>query len=186
MAARQDHGFCYQDSVLQRIGGEPTVNYTDEWDGYYNSYPISVKTSKKGKEVYYGDMGRNIDKNQDFLMFVGFYNDTNTHEVVEEYCLFIPHTEWKKYFSNNLFQDYKTLLAVTSNDHADDIKWRKAIDALRKRWKEEVGSTIVPRPKRDSKTQKRIQCATSYKNFIEVLVPKFGVDFNEWSYKISG
>lgn len=95
------------------------------------------------------------------------------NNIVEEYFLYIDNNIWKTFFDNECLSQYKNLLSLITNSHSDDNKWTEAITKLRKEWKNKTHNYIVPRPKRDHKSQKRIQCAINNKEFYEYFIPTF-------------
>lgn len=59
MTERQKHGFLYEQRVLRKYNITPSKTYTDEWDGFFHSTPVSVKTKKLGNAIEMGDIFRN-------------------------------------------------------------------------------------------------------------------------------
>lgn len=175
MAERQIHGFNYQNHIITKYHLTATHNYTDEWDAFYRNIPVSIKTKKRGGNIELGDIYRQAHINKDFLIFIGFW-DGDESNIVEEYILYIPATEWHTHFDNDCLDKYQELIHTISNDRSDDAKWTKAITELRKEWKNTTDYLIVPRPKRDHKTQKRIQCAINTTSFYKHFLPKYRKD----------
>ena len=65
-----------------------------------------------------------------------------------------------------------------TNKHEDDIKWKEWMKEGKRLWKLKTPNLIRPRFKRDHKTQKRIQCAINYTDFIDYFVKLFEVIIN--------
>lgn len=162
---RQYHGFNYEAGIINKFNLNKTKNYTGKFDAYENDIPVSIKCIKQGGSVDFGDLKRQFNLNESFYLYIGFWkNDKNN--IVEEYKIFINIIKWKTLFGNidnNMFDE---LVSITNNV-TDDEKWKFYI----KKWKAFYGKgTIQPRFKRDHKSQKRIQCGISYKNFKTCLI----------------
>ena len=64
MAARQDHGFKYEEKCFADFPWwEKSDNYTSKWDGYDTELekPVSIKCIQKAASVEFGDMFRMAD-----------------------------------------------------------------------------------------------------------------------------
>lgn len=171
---RQNHGFNYESNVIKKYNIIPAIGYTNEWDGYLNNIPVSIKLEKIGTDIELADYFRNSKKNEDFYLIVGFWeNDKNN--IVEEHMLYINGFEWHQLFNEEFTDKFKKLLNNITNDTLDDIKWRSAITSLRKEWKMKTSNLIRPRFKRDHKSQKRIQCAINNKDFYSYFVAKYEI-----------
>ena len=173
---RQYHGFQYEDYCSDKYGVNLNSNYTDKWDGTYKGYPVSIKSISQGAEICMGDIVRQSQVNEDFYMFVAFHNDTK--KIVEEHCLFIKGEQYSSLFNKSLITSYRTLLSEITNDKIDDNKWKKSIIDYRKQWESSTPNLIRPRPKRDHKKQKRIQCAISNADFYSYFIPQYEVGVN--------
>jgi len=168
---RQKHGFDYQEVIIKKYNMVESSNYTAEWDSpLFNDMPVSIKCCKKGGEIAFGDVFRQINVNENFLIFVGWW-DKDKHVMVEEYIVKIDINIWKSYFGNiNNLYDMKKEMSEISNDHSDDDKWKLFCEKWKKIYKDNNNPIISLRFKRDHKTQKRIQCAITYNNFINILL----------------
>jgi len=171
---RQGHGLKYEESVINRFNIRKANNYTDEWDGYLNEIPVSIKCIKNGTDVELSDFKRNALKDEDFYLIVGFWEGEKTN-IVKEYILLINGKEWHELFPAHFITDFEEMLKNITNDRSDDLKWKEMITEQRKRWKEETNNLVRPRFKRDHKRQKRIQCAINNKDFYSYFVPRYGV-----------
>lgn len=183
---RQAHGFSYQDTIITKYNLSKIDPYTgkklkydDKWDAYFNFIPVQIKDKKKGGNIELADMFRQSETTEDFLLIVGFWQDDKTN-IVEEHILYIKGNEWYPLFNHECLNKYKQLLNTITNDYSDDNKWKQKINELRKEWKKLTPYLIVPRPKRDHKDQKRIQCAINNVPFYKYFLPKYEVgDFFE-------
>jgi len=179
MAERQLHGFTYQKDIIARYNLIDDKEYIGEWDAYYHDIPVSIKTEKYKTDIEMADIYRQYNINCDFILQVGFWKGNKNH-IVEEHTLLIKANEYHQLFDKNILEEYKILLKEITNSHDDDTKWKKAINNLRSKWEKNTSNLIRPRPKRDHKEQKRIQCAINNKDFYRVYLPKYEeVDFFE-------
>lgn len=181
MAERQAHGFSYQTTIIKRYNlseinpktGEK-LEYTDKWDAFFHNIPVSIKTKQFGGNIEMADIFRQANVDSDFILQVGFWKN-NEDNIVEEHTLYIIKDEWNALFDQNCLNQYKELIYNISNDHIDDQKWTNEINRLRAIWKKMTPYLIVPRPKRDHKKQKRIQCAINNSSFYKYFIPKYSV-----------
>ena len=187
MAARQQHGFDYQEYVIKQLELKPDKNYIGKNDAYYQEkdgieYPVQIKFIKKGSAIDLGDYRRNKNKTKDFVLIIGFWEGIKGN-ITEEYILYPPFEWWTGLFNadDTFDADIYKFLGNISNSVLDDDKWVAGRKRLTKRWhdywllcrtefennwKEKYSKRlIIPRFKRDHKTQKRIQCAIPNKLF---------------------
>ena len=174
---RQVHGFNYEKEIAQQYGIILNDNYTSQWDGIYKNHPCSIKLEKRGSDIELADIFRNMNINENFYLFIGFW-EGNTNNIVENYCLYIPVEIWKIMFNFDLQIEFKHLLAHITNNIADDEKWKKEISQLRSIWRKTTPNLIRPRFKRDHKKQKRIQCAINNKDFYNYFLKNFKIEVN--------
>ena len=179
---RQGHGFIFEEYVEKVYGINRSIdgygkNYTDLWDGKAGSYPVSIKHIKKYNAVDLADIFRQASINEDFFMFVDFYETNTVSESDEIHILFIPCKDWKQYFLplEEFKPKFQNALNSVSNSPADDEKWT----ALRKEcvdfWKNNTPGLITPNGKRDHKSQKRWQCSINKTNFFKEFIPKYEI-----------
>ena len=192
MAARQKHGFDYQNLIIKQLKLEPDKNYIGENDAYYKEedgklYSVQIKFIKEGSSIDLGDYRRNKHRDKNFILIVGFWEDIPGN-IADEYILYPPLEWWSELFQTDKHFDndiYKFLKNIT-NDKNDDIIWKNGIEEFKKRWNTSWQAfrpvfenkwndkyperIIQPRFKRDHKKQKRIQCAIPNKMFFEHFV----------------
>lgn len=185
MTERQIHGFKYEDYIKNRYNLKNYENsYTSKWDALYKDIPVSIKTHKIGS-VELGDYFRQASVSEDFLMFIGFWDNSKTKDIVEEHILFIPHKKWNECFSNNVSEYLKHMLDNITNKYEDDAKWKSMMNEANSLWEKHTNKRIKPLYKRDHKSQKRIQCGISKSNMYSYFIPNFEIkeDFFEWGDK---
>lgn len=160
---RQGHGFAYEQRVLTKFGLTKCKNYTSEYDATCGNLHVQVKCIKYGCAIELGCYFRNKKKNIDFILIIGFWRG-NKDNIVEERIYFIDH---KVYSSNLKYDDDAPMLEemrLISNLHEDDQRWKQFCNKHKKMWST-YNNNIDIRFKRDHKTQKRIQCAISWRRY---------------------
>jgi hypothetical protein len=133
-----------------------------------NQVKFQIKSVKKGSEICLGDIFRNSEINDDFVLVIGFWKD-NKNNIVEEYKIQINGEKWIEQFDGFNEDSFKEVLK-TSNKSEDDSKWKNSIQKLKRTWN---NSFIKPRFKRDHKKQRRIQCAITNTDFHKVVLETF-------------
>ena len=167
MAERQRHGLDYENFVFDKDNTLiRTKCYTHRWDGFNrNNTPISIKTKKiGGNKLEMGDFFRQSEVNQDFYIYLGFwqYNKKKQKVLVKEKIYKIPYTYHQLNFREKYVEAQREVFkGVATNEERDplrDKEWTKRREKFAKRWKES-GSKVTPLYKKDHKGQKRIQCS---------------------------
>lgn len=165
---RQIHGFLYEKNIIDMYNLHKSDNYTSKFDAFEGNIPVSIKCIKKKGSIDFGDMIRQYNIESDFILYIGFWENTKDN-IVEEHRIFFDKNSWR-----NLFGEYDLILKMDNfvkneitNDKIDDSKWKKEIA----KFKLEYGKSniIQPRFKRDHKSQRRLQCGISYTNFINYI-----------------
>lgn len=178
MSERQKHGFDFQEQYINSNNLTPDENYTGEWDAYTkNNFPVQIKTRKKNGELDLGDLKRNLNKNQDFLLVIGNYSERNGVKNFDNpECYFVEADNWKAQFNCDCLNEMEDFLKEITNDYSDDKKWKNGV----KEFKEKTVANAVPRFKRDHKKQKRIQAAVPKKNLKKFLNSFEIVDISDY------
>lgn len=168
MAERQEHGLINENNLKIQYGLNDYLNkkdYTAKYDAETSlGHPVSIKTIKHKNSIDLGDYFRNANADKDFYLIVSFWSGQK-HNLIEEYHLHIPHVEWKELFKREFDERIRTMISEASNDRSYDKIWREQRISLKQDWGDGI---IKLRPKRDHKTQKRMQCSISYKDFLEL------------------
>ena len=167
MGERQKHGFEYENIIMSNNNIIKEDNYTSKWDAYENKIPVSVKCIGYKSSIDFGDFRRQTQVDEDFILYVGFWK-TEKNNIVEEYKVLIKKENWNSYFGDkNIINDMLLEMKDISNEYSDDSKWK----IYRNKYKKLYGDSIISlRFKRDHKTQKRIQCGITKKNFIDFIL----------------
>lgn len=183
MAERQKHGFVYEEEIIKKNNLIKGSIYTGQWDAQEKNIPVqiitlgcpdpancSIKSVKTKGEIGFADYLRNFNINENFIIYIGIYKESLDKEKIyyKHYKILVYKDKWKSYFDKN-WPIYKILEEFKNvpPDHSYDDEWKK----IRKRWKIMYGSGFLvgPRFKRDSKGQRRIQCAMSRRNFNNIF-----------------
>lgn len=175
---RQNHGFKFEKSIMEKYNIIPSTDYTAKWDGFLDDVPVSIKVEQYGSDIELADFRRNATNTEDFYLIVGFWEGQKDN-IVDIQVLYISGDEWHELFPSHFIEDFQSLLDNITNSHDDDEKWKAMTKQARKNWQKETSNLVRPRFKRDHKTQKRIQCAINNGDFYKYFVPKYGVDLDE-------
>jgi hypothetical protein len=192
---RQIHGFIYESNVIKSRNltnwkeyvvknniTDSDGGYTSTWDAidenqigvYHKGKPVQIKCIKKNGSIDLGDIFRNANKKENFDLIVGFWQGTKTN-IVEEYTIKVNYKKWNSLFKWDKYGELREWITnKVSNDKSYDLKWKMECSIYKSDWG--TDRIIQPRFKRDSKTQRRIQCGITYNKFIEYLIEKGGVN----------
>lgn len=180
---RQAHGFLFEEYVESIYGiDRSNKTYTDKWDGEWRGFPVSIKHIKKGNAIDLGDIFRQASINEDFFMFIDFYETQTVSETDEIHILFIPAKSWQNYFmpTEKFELKFRNALSSVSNDKEDDQKWTELRKDCIKFWKNNTSGFITPNGKRDHRSQKRWQCSINKTNFFKEFLPKYEITEEEF------
>lgn len=167
---RQIHGFLYESRVVSKYKLIKCENYTSEYDAYtLSGIPVQIKYRKWNSSVFFGDFKRNMLKEKDFILIVGTWKENNSNEISED----IYYINYEKFTSMCFFKEINIAtveMKNISNNYYDDPSWKTFTLKYKKIYPEE--NIIKINFKRDHKSQKRIQCSLSNKNY-EIFKTQF-------------
>jgi len=179
MTERQKHGFVSEEMTLASKGNyykdEKHNHYTAEYDCfngdyegvYYPHRPVQEKCIGIGNAVELGDLFRNASKKEDFELIVRFWSQKKPLVISHVDHFLVDHMKWHKHFSP--FEHYAEMrgwIQGVSNSRDYNEQWKRERIHWKNLWNSELPlSKITPTFKRDSKTQKRIQCSVSPGNW---------------------
>lgn len=170
----------YFDLALKQINPNNkfvlSSNYTSKWDaiieyiidGQSNVISVSIK-NHKGKGLALGDINRNKEIDEDFILIKGIHDYSKLFSI--EFFL-IPKENWKvlfSYWTKEYQNKWKILFDIVKNDKENDCVWKKERKDLQNEWKSNSNSLIQINPKRDHKSQRRIQCGMNEKQYISFI-----------------
>lgn len=161
MAERQKHGFDYEQSVITKHSMNKATYYTATYDAQWNGNNVSIKCEKYETDIELGDYFRNASTVNDFILYIGFWQDTKNN-IVYERIIKINGKKFHQLFYQPINEKLKTLLRTITNNKSDDKKWAMETKLLKKEWEANTNNLIRLRFKRDHKKQKRIQCAINF------------------------
>jgi hypothetical protein len=165
MTARQNHGFLNETRVksaynlLPYIDESPTAKYDAKSPA---GIPISIKTARVGNEICLGDYRRNAETKNGFYLIISLWEGVKSN-IVREIHLYIPGIIWNSFFDKKAGNKAKELIENASNDSTYTPIWKSEIEELKAM---NTSRYIRFRPKRDSKRQRRMQCAISYSDIL--------------------
>lgn len=182
VGARQDHGFDFEDIIIERYGYKKSDSYTGSFDAYNGNVPISIKTTQKGGEICMGDMFRQASiKHNYFVMFVGFW-EGNKNNVTEVYGVRINTKHWLSMFNQDDVDYFRIVIEKAGKGHygndEDKAYWDKMTDVGKKSWSSKTDNVISPRFRWSKDNKHRIQCSVRYNNFMSNFVNVKGMSNN--------
>ncbi|WP_395715615.1 hypothetical protein [Prosthecobacter sp.] len=168
----QSHGFTFEKWVKQQFFGGYEGSYMQKWDvaaehnnsvripECFRNLPVSIKTAKRGSPIGLGDVLRQRQIDQPFVMIVGFWEQTSkTEKRITEvgYARFTADT-WESLWGELCVDQLRELDRVVKNlnEHYSTVRQKAKL------WKVQAvvrSCKIVINPKIDSKVQRRIQCS---------------------------
>jgi predicted RNA methylase len=174
MVARQNHGFIYENTVVDKYGLIKLEN-SSVFDAMYKDTPVQIKCIKKNSSVCLGSLLNNKNINRDFILVVGYWETIKT-DVVEEITYYIKYETYSQFFKfqdlDNMFLEMESI----SNNVSDDDVWKLFAKKYKALWG--VNNPVSINFKRDHKTQKRVQCSISQRN-----INKFLNNFKKFNFE---
>ena len=162
---RQNHGFIFEDYIINKYNLIKEIKYTGTYDAYTkDGIPVQIKLEKYNSDIEMADIFRNSQVNSDFILIVGFWSE-NKNNIIEQRTVYFKKEDYLSFFNQELLKEFESFLKGITNDYSDDIKWKKQITLFKEEWQLKTPNFIRPRFKRDHKKQKRIQCAINNKDF---------------------
>lgn len=183
MVEVQFHGFTFEKWVCDTFFDAYCGNYMRKWDvpaesntgdivpAAFRGLPVSIKTAKLGSPIGLGDVLRQRQIEEPFLMITGFWHQrTATEKWIEEIgVVAFPAGAWSTLWGVLTLEELRKIDAVVKNMdlHYTQVRqearaWKKSSPAL-------ATCAFVVNPKIDSKTQRRIQCSLPYQKFWSVV-----------------
>ena len=179
MVEVQIHGFTFEKWVCDTFFEGYSGNYMRKWHVpaeqnssdlvplAWRGLPVSIKTAKYGSPIGLGDVLRQRQIDEPFLLITGFWRQrTAAEKWIEDIgVVAFPPGAWSALWGQLTLEDLRVIDAVVKNMdlHYSHVRlearaWKKATQAL-------ATSAFVVNPKIDSKTQRRIQCSLPFKAF---------------------
>jgi hypothetical protein len=173
----QRHGFDFENWVKETFFANFESTYTQKWDipaeanhlakipKEFRGLPVSIKTSKFGSPIGFGDALRQFNNNEDFLLIVGFWRQSGNYKnFVAVECVKITSDKWRNLFSPLNLDD---LIFLDSIIKTIELHYSEAREIAKKIKNSDTfrQAKIVLNPKIDSKTQRRLQCSLPFNIF---------------------
>ncbi len=139
---------------------------------HFQRLPVSIKASKFGSPIGFGDALRQFSIEEDFLLIVGFWKQMgNTKRIVATEAAKVSVEQWQKLWSPITIRELRRLDAIIKNVNEGYQETRRKAREMKKQ--EPCRSAkIVLNPKIDSKSQRRLQCSLPFKTFWESLAKR--------------
>ena len=167
MAARQNHGFKFEDDYCKKNNIYQNNNYTGKWDGLdcKNRNLYNIKCLKLNSGLSLGDLFRQSKTTIDFILVLGYYDDDKNKIVKIEKWL-VNGKEYNKLFKWDHYAKLKHWINnKVSNDYSYDTQWKEEC----KEWKEKWDNIPSLNFKRDHGAQRRMQVSISRTNFNKLI-----------------
>ncbi len=178
----QSHGFDFENWIKKTFFAEFSISYSYKWDVLtefnrleivpkeFHNLPVSIKTCKNRCPIGFGDALRQFTINEDFLLIVGFWEQSggNKNFVAVEAAK-ISAQNWKNLFQPLTETDLRLLDSTIKNREMNYTEVRKAAQEIKKSF---PATKIILNPKIDSKTQRRLQCGVPFKVFWDDVAEK--------------
>lgn len=178
MVEVQAHGFSFEKWVRDHFFGGYKGNYMQKWDvpsdhNTYDAVPsdlrnlnVSIKTAKFSSPIGLGDVLRQRQINEPFVMIVGFWKQVTATEkqIVDIGVVQFTPNAWLGLWGDLTLAELQQIDVVIKNQR---LPYREA-RARAREWKLRASvstSILVINPKIDSGTQRRIQCSLPYSTF---------------------
>lgn len=168
----QLHGFDFENWIKKTFFAEFNISYSHKWDipAEFNSLeivpeefrrlPVSVKTCKNRSPIGFGDALRQFSVGEDFLLIVGFWEQSGTNKnFVAAEAAKITAREWKNLFSPLTEKELRLLDSTIKNKETHYAEVRKSAREIKKAF---PPTRMILNPKIDSKSQRRLQCSLPF------------------------
>lgn len=174
----QSHGLLFEKWLRDTFfGGYEPKGYTQKWDipaevnVNHGRIPVNPKAVKHGSPIGLGDVVRQFEIEEPFMLIVGFWQQTSESEkrwVNVQAVKVLPET-WRKLWGNITREDLGRLISVIRNKSLSLEETRAQMQVMK------AGApfnTAVIRlnPKID-RSQRRLQCSLSFDDFFHYLAP---------------
>ncbi|MEO0413680.1 MAG: hypothetical protein AAF226_01860 [Verrucomicrobiota bacterium] len=173
-AQEQKHGFTFENWVLDTFFDGYRGDYTQKWDvpaevNKINNLPISIKTCKYGSSIGLGDIVRQRQVSEPFILLVGFWKQSSEDEksiVAVEAMHFTPE-KWNALWGTLTLEKIQQLDTIVKNREINYVDARE----IAKAWKDQHvpdDCQFGVHQKIGSTGQRRVQCSISFKTFWQI------------------
>lgn len=173
----QVHGVSFEKWVRDTFFNSYEGDYTQKWDvsaeanknklTQKQGIPISIKLVKYKSPIGLGDIIRQRELNQEFLMIVGFWEQKTKTEkwIVEMECLHFTTEGWTKVWGDLSVAKLKELDRMVKDTKTDYKVVRTQAQDWKKTVLPDLNCRMVVNPKIGSTGQRRVQCSMPFKLF---------------------
>ena len=168
----QVHGVSFEKWVCQTFFDGYEGDYTQKWDVPENhpntsekvpgkGLPVSIKLVKYKSPIGLGDILRQRNLNQEFLMIVGFWEQKSETEkwIVEVECLHIKPNQWNELWGELTAEKIEQLDKMVKDTSVDYQLVRTRAQDWKKAVLPDLNCQMVVNPKIGSTGQRRVQCS---------------------------
>jgi hypothetical protein len=140
-------------------------NFTQMFSGL----PVSIKNCKIGGSIGFGDVIRQFDNKDDFLLIVGFWEQRdNFKNYVAIEAVKVTTGEWRKLFSPLTKKQLNSLIDIVKSKKLNTEQRRKAAQVF----KRTLPKTLITLNPKIQDNQRRVQCELRSKLFWELIAKK--------------
>lgn len=193
----QKHGLLFEEDMFVTITGKTKdevkkthkIGYVDKFDiipAYGSDHPYSMKMSKDGKNICFGDILRfyNSCKNEDFILLVGVYRQNGQIKILDSIYEFLFTGDQCSIIFGNIPEDslinfVKYVKSIPPGKGAQ-LTHRKIWKQKRLELYENYEKPLISiDAKIDSKNQRRVQCSIKLSSLLEtgILWTKYDKDY---------
>ena len=195
MAARQNHGFTFQDEIENLWGIEEKSGYTDKWDMKTDKVLYSIKNIKISGAVELGSLKRFFEHDKPFLLIIGWHNVTNKNYECGKNCVLgVEEVEFTMDMINALRGNitYDEVVEATNKLTTTHFPAGKNGQKLAQEWyknwrverKDRMSGLLNFNGKVDHLDQRRWQCSINRANWVKLVGARStnpiyrGIDFS--------
>lgn len=182
MPEKQKHSFNYKNYIIDKYKLKKEITHTDKCDCYgVDDTPIKIKFIKRKGSINLGDLFRNCNINNDFILHVVFLGvDKLPVNAYKSITLYIKKDIWNSFFVFDKYKEMKDEMISLTNGKKYVEKSKEYNIKYKELWKI-TNSIINIRFKSDPVKQMRWQCYISYKMFNEIIKNFSEIDLEKYS-----
>lgn len=175
----QQHGVIFEEWIRQTFfGGYQPEGYTQKWDipaeanRDHGGIPVNPKAIKYGAPVGMGDALRQFDSDENHLLILGFWDQTNGDKrFVKAAVIEMTPELHRKLWAPIDRASLEALDAVIKNRELPVTEVRKMAQEMKNRppFSEAI---MQVNPKIDTKGQRRLQCSIRFADVFKHLAPE--------------
>lgn len=170
---RQKHGLDFQEAVVEALGYKSNT-YSAKFDARKINdceleTGVSVKYQRFKADLSFGDIERQLIIDEPFELIAGFWQHSK-YTVVEFYHIMVCPNLWQSLFGDRfIIQEFQNYIKFEVQQDATyrATVWKKRRIEFQTRYN--LTSPVIKMRPKVSNSNKRLQCAINYKDFIEIF-----------------